>query len=135
MTNDSTNLLADLGIGAALGALGASQGIALPGMVLVSFGYDATIATVHAIDNSWFPQGENLTLSDVLITAAGTALGWLAVHVIFPPNQTRENPPVLGNVQIPVVAAGLAAMALPGRVPGRLRMANYARHATYRGSR
>lgn len=126
MPGDPGNLLADLGIGAALGALGASQGIALPGMVLVSFGYDATIAAVHGLNHDWFPQGESLTFGDVLITAAGTALGWLAVHAIFP---ARENPVPVGNIQIPVVAAGLATLALPGRIPGRLR------HATYRWTR
>lgn len=132
-----SNRLADLAVGATLGALSASQGIAMPGAVLVGLGYDATIAGVHAINEKWFPMSEPLTLTDVLVTSVGTAIGWWITQAIFP---IRENPQVISGSAhplsyVPVAAAGLAVMALPGRLPGRLRQAAYrtasSTHATY----
>ncbi len=109
--------IADLAVGATLGALGASQGIAMPGMVLVGLGYDATIATVRAVNPTWFPNSEPLTLGDVLVTAIGTAIGWTVLNALMPP---RENPYSGTGAQLPLVAAGLASLAIPGRIPGRL---------------
>ena len=114
------NSLADIAVGATLGALSASQGIALPGAVLVGLGYDATIAGVHALNENWFPESEPITLGDILVTAAGTAIGWWITQALFP---VRDNPLPHGNY-VPIAAAGLAVMALPGRVPGRLRQLN-----------
>ncbi len=106
----------DLLIGAALGALGATQGIALPGIVLIGVGFDATASIVYAANPNWFPDNQPIGLGDVAMTAVGTAVGWAIFNAIFP----RENPPSQSIIPT-VVAAGLAMLPVAGRHPGRLR--------------
>ena len=106
----------DLLVGAALGALGATQGIALPGIVLIGVGFDATAALVYGANPNWFPDSDQLSLGDVLLTAVGTTVGWAVFNAIFP----RENPASQGIVPT-MVAAGLAMVPIVGRQPGRFR--------------
>jgi len=114
---DGTIALGDLAIGAVIGALGAVQGVALPGMIAIGVGFDVVAAATYAIEPKWFPESEALSVVDVLATALGTTLGWVLVRTLLPgANPTGHEP---------IIAASLAAAPLPARFPGRLRRASY----------
>ncbi len=106
---------ADLLVGAAIGTAGGMQGIALPGLLLVGLGFDASVAAVRAMDPQWFPNHTEITLEDVLVTAIGTALGWGAAKLILP--QINKLNPGLAKA----ATAGVAMLPIAGRFPGRLR--------------
>jgi hypothetical protein len=107
----------DLAVGGAIGALGATQGFGLPGMILVGVGYDLVVASAYGFNPQWFPGNEQLTLRDVVTTAIGTAIGWSTVRALMP---AQTNP--AGDAGIGALAMGaLSFAAIPfGRAPGQL---------------
>lgn len=110
----------DLFVGAAIGAVGGLNNVALPGLLLVGLGFDLSIAIAYKLNPAWFPHSTPLTWGEVLTTSIGTAAGW-AVTKAFVPH---------GNPEIaPIAAAGLGVIPINGRMPGRMR------HATYRWNR
>lgn len=108
--------MSDLLVGSAIGAVGGLQGIALPGLLIVGLGFDASVAAAHTINPTWFPGADGLTLEEVFATALGTIAGWGVAKLVAP----HVNPAV-----VPIASAGLALMPIPGRVPGRMRYASY----------
>jgi len=114
---DATDML----IGAAIGAAGGVQGIALPGLLIVSFGFDLAVTLAYTINPNWFPGSRGLTLKDVLTTSAGTIAGWGLVRLLVPPTM-RTNPAIRM-----ATAAGFVLLPAVGRVPGRLRSLRPAR--------
>lgn len=107
----------DVLIGAAIGIAGAMNDIALPGLLLVGFGFDVAVSLVYAINPQWFPQSSGLSMRDVLATGVGTAVGWGLVKTFVPPS-VRTNPIVKA-----ATTAGFVLLPAAGRVPGRLRAA------------
>src|SRR5438309_450264 len=104
----------DLLAGLLIGGLGGSQGVALPGLLLVGLGYDTSIALAYQMNPDWFPQSQPLTLSEVATTGAGTAVGWALAKALFP----TANPSGM-RAMTPIALAGMAMMPFAGRVPGR----------------
>jgi hypothetical protein len=127
-------VVGDLVVGGAIGIVGATQGVALPGLLLIGVGFDAVAAAVRAVDPKWFPNSEPLSLFDVLATTLGTAAGWAVVRAVSPrPNPAGAPPGAVfgprGAMLATGMAAGLVMLPTAGRAPGRLR------RATYRGTR
>lgn len=104
----STRTNTDLVVGAALGALGAVQGVALPGMLVLGVGYDAAASGVASARPDWFPNGRPISGGELLATAAGVTVGWLLMRTFFP----RMNP----TGYEPILAAGVIMMAGRGGV-------------------
>lgn len=111
----------DIIVGGVLGAVGAQQGVALPGALLMGLILDASAALAYQINPSWFPRNRCLSIQDVLATAFGVTAGWMAVRAL---GASRVNPS--GAVASPVPSGAITAVALgtlvltAGRAPGRL---------------
>jgi hypothetical protein len=138
-TRSPSIVFADLAIGGLIGALGGSQGIALPGVILLGLGFDLVAAATFKLNPRWFPEREGIKSIDVVATTAGTFVGWLIGRAFGSwANSVLQNP--TGNQTTPggggssgggagrTLAAGmvvgaipLAFGAIPGRMPGSLR--------------
>lgn len=110
---DGSNIT-DVLIGGAIGVAGGMNGIALPGLLLVGLGFDLAVSLTYHINPRWFPRSGALSISDVLSTSLGTAIGWSLIQVL--PERIRTNPAARA-----VTAAGFVLLPAAGRVPGRLR--------------
>lgn len=106
----------DVLIGAAIGAAGGMQDIALPGLLLVGLGFDLAVSLIYAVNPSWFPHSGKLTVYDVFATAIGTTVGWGLVRTVVP-QKIRTNP----AARAAATASFFLLPAVGGRVPGRLR--------------
>jgi hypothetical protein len=113
---DGSNIT-DVLIGGAIGVAGAMQGIALPGLLLVGLGFDVSVSLAYHLNPRWFPHSGGLSVSDILSTSIGTAIGWSLVQTLVP-EKVRTNPAARA-----VTAAGFVLLPAAGRVPGRLRAA------------
>lgn len=117
--------LVDLVVGGAVGAIAASQGVALPGALVVTAGVDASAAAARAVRPDWFPGTESITLGDVLVMGLGAVAGWGVARALLPGSEGDTATSGAALVLASLAVAGVAVLPLAEvRSPGRLRRAN-----------